>query len=329
MSASTNAVEREDDTARIAVEPDFARSSVARGPKSEGVLTVLRGPSPGAIFALDESLSVIGRSPEAQVSIPEDTLSRRHACIRREADGFYVEDLASTNGTFVDGERVHGPVLLQDGSRISLGVAAVLHFSLRDAAELEAARRTHELTVRDPLTRLYNRRHFEERLAGEAAFAHRHKTPLSVLMIDVDAFKQINDTYGHGVGDATLRVLARALSSLVRKEDVLGRYGGEEFSIVARGIDETGAVMLAQRVHRCAKALRVPCERGPIAFTVSVGVAHSTGEAGCDAERLLRAADDALYAAKRGGRDRVEVAPSEPGSPSRRPRRASGTRTHH
>jgi two-component system, cell cycle response regulator len=324
-----NVVQREDDTARIAVEPDFARSSVARGPKSEGVLTVLRGPSPGFIYALDGVVSVIGRSPEAQVSIPEDTLSRRHACIRRTADGFYLEDLASTNGTFIDGERVFGPRRLDDGSRISLGGSAVLHFSLRDAAELEAARRTHELTVRDPLTRLYNRRHFEERLASEAAFAHRHKTALSVLMIDVDAFKHINDTYGHPVGDATLRVLSRALSSLVRKEDVLGRYGGEEFAIVARGIDETGAVMLAQRVHRCAKALRVPSEQGPITFSVSVGVAHSECDEGCDAEVLLRAADEALYSAKHKGRDRVEVAPSAPSTRTRRPRRASGTRTHH
>jgi diguanylate cyclase (GGDEF)-like protein len=321
-----NAAERDDDTARTSVGEDFMRSSVARGPKCEAVLTVLRGGSPGFIFTLDAASSVIGRSPDAQVSIPEDTLSRRHACIHRRADGFYIEDLQSTNGTFVDGHRVYGEHRLEDASRIALGGSAVLHFALHDAAELEAARSTHELTVRDPLTRLYNRRHFEERLASEAAFANRHKTPLSILMLDVDSFKKINDSHGHATGDAALRLLARALLSLVRKEDVLGRYGGEEFAIVARGIDQAGAVMLAQRAHRCAQKLSVPSPQGPLTFTISVGVAHSTCTEGCNAESLLRAADEALYAAKAGGRDRVEVAPSQP---VRRPRRESGTRAKH
>jgi diguanylate cyclase (GGDEF)-like protein len=319
-------MQREDDTARVDVEQELTSNSVARGPKSEAVLTVLRGPSPGFIYALDGLIAVIGRNADTQVSIPDDGLSRRHACIRRKAEGFYIEDLESTNGTFVDGERVRDARKLDDGSRISLGGGTVLHFALRDAAELEAARRTHELTVRDPLTRLYNRRHFEERLASEAAFSHRHKAALSLLMIDVDSFKQINDNYGHAVGDSALRVLARSLLTMVRKEDVLSRYGGEEFAIVARGIDEEGALLFAERVHRGVQALRVPTEHGPIGFTVSIGVSHSSSEQGCDGEQMLRAADDALYAAKHAGRNRIEMAPS---SRARRTRRASGTRTQH
>ncbi len=314
---------REDDTARVRLADSKCDGVAPRGPKSEGVLTVLRGPNPGFLYTLDNDAALIGRSPEAQVSIADDALSRRHARIVRRDASFFIEDLESTNGTFVDGKRLHKPRKLEDGCRISLGGRTLLRFALHDAIEQEAARSTHELTVRDPLTRVFNRRHLEERLASETAYAARHETPLSLLVIDVDGFKQVNDTHGHAAGDSALRVLARALLAIVRKEDVVGRYGGEEFAIVARGIDRRGAAALAERVRGGVAELRVPTEHEPLSFTVSIGVAHTEGGDGCEPERLLRAADQALYAAKHAGRNRVESAPTAASTRSRRitPRR--------
>jgi diguanylate cyclase (GGDEF)-like protein len=311
---------REDDTERVELENGL-RPSVERGPKSEGVLTVLRGANPGFLYTLELPEAVIGRSPEAEVSIPDDTLSRRHACIRRTRTGFVLEDLGSTNGTFIDGVRMQGAHTLEDGCRISLGGRTVLHFALHDAAELEAARHTHELTVRDPLTRVFNRRHLEERFASEVAFANRHKTPLSLLLLDIDGFKRINDTYGHVAGDSTLRVLARTLLTMVRVEDVVGRYGGEEFAVLARSIDRRGTIAFAERMRKGIQELIVPTEDAGLSFTVSIGISHADGTDSCDAQRMFEAADRALYAAKDAGRNRVEVAPDA--TVPRKERRAS------
>jgi two-component system cell cycle response regulator len=300
-SSSVNDTHRE--------EVDELSQSVDRGPRSEAALTVLRGTNPGTLYALDSPEAVIGRSPDVGVPIPDDTLSRRHACVRRVGNTFVIEDLGSTNGTFVDGVRVQAPFTLEDGCRIFLGSRTVLHFRLHDSVELEAVRQTQALTVRDPLTGVFNRRHLHERLWSEAAFARRHGTPLTLILLDIDHFKRINDSYGHSTGDAALLLLAQALTALTREEDVLARYGGEEFALVARGIDRNDAVVLAERIRQSVADQRLLTERGPISFTVSVGVAHSEIGEDAEAQRLFEAADRALYTAKDAGRNSISIAP--------------------
>jgi len=315
-----------EDTARD--EAEELHDSVARGPKSEAVLTVLRGQNPGSLYTLEGHEATIGRSPDVAVPIPDDALSRQHARIHRQRDVYTIEALGSTNGTFVDGVRVTGRYTLEDGCRIALGARTVLHFGLHDSVELEAARHTHALTVRDPLTGAFNRRYLQERLASEAAFARRHKTPLSLLLLDIDYFKQINDVHGHSAGDAALRLLAQALSSMARQEDMLARYGGEEFALVARGIDRNGAQLLAERVRSAIAKQRLPVDKGSLSFTVSVGVAHCDAGDDCDAQHMFEAADRELYAAKDAGRNRVSISPpSRPSSkaPSKAPGRPSST----
>lgn len=298
---------KEQDTYRDEVEE--LSGSVSRGPKSEAVLTVLRGENPGALYMLDGPESVIGRSPDVAVAIPDDSLSRCHARIRRLGSVFAIEDLSSTNGTFIDGERVRATRPLADGSRIFLGSRTVLHFRLLDKVELEAVRETQALTVRDPLTGAYNRRHLQERLGAEVAFARRHRTPLSLFLLDVDHFKQINDEHGHAAGDAALRLLAQALTALARQEDMLARYGGEEFALVARGIDRSGTLVLAERLRKSVEQQQLPTDRGLIAFTISIGVAHSESGEDANAQAMFEAADRALYAAKDAGRNSISIAP--------------------
>jgi diguanylate cyclase (GGDEF)-like protein len=299
----------EDDTTRLE-GPDGAPRPILAGPREEGVLTVLRGPNAGGLFTLDGPRTLIGRSSEAQIMLTDAAMSRRHAAIARTAEGYFIEDLESANGTVVDGVRVQTPTALGDGARIELGAHTLLRFALHDALEREAARRTHDLMVRDPLTGVFNRRHLNERLQSEVAFAARHEAPLAVLLVDIDSFKNINDTHGHPIGDSVLRVIARALGQTVRSEDVLARYGGEEFVIVARGIEVDGAQALAERIRRATAALRIPSAGTTVEVSVSVGIAHTTTLHSYEPEVLLKAADTAMYAAKHAGRNRAELARS-------------------
>jgi diguanylate cyclase (GGDEF)-like protein len=165
----------------------------------------------------------------------------------------------------------------------------------------EAEREAHT----DPLTGLANRRRFDEHLAAAIDAAQRDGRPLSLLALDLDHFKGVNDQHGHGVGDDVLRATAQALREAVRGGDVAARLGGEEFAVVMPRTDVEGAVKLAERLREAVAALRVPDAEGrEVRFTTSIGTATVSG-ARIDGSRLVGAADEALYAAKRGGRNRT------------------------
>jgi diguanylate cyclase (GGDEF)-like protein len=291
-------------------EPGEPTDSLGRTPRSEAALTVLRGELPGALFPLQAEEVIIGRDGDVAISLPDHSLSRQHARIQRHGSVYKIEDLGSTNGTFVDGMRIAGTRLLEDGCRIHLGTRTVLHFRLHDAVELEAACASYALTVRDPLTGIYNRRYLEERLGSEAAYCRRHCTPLALIMLDIDHFKRINDQHGHSVGDHALRVLANTLSELTRDEDVLARYGGEEFALIVRGINRQETLALAERIRCSVEGSHLSVATGLLSFTVSVGVAHCDNGHGSDAQTLLEVADRALYVAKDAGRNLVSIAPA-------------------
>ncbi|HWL85746.1 MAG TPA: GGDEF domain-containing protein, partial [Polyangiaceae bacterium] len=168
----------------------------------------------------------------------------------------------------------------------------------------------------DGLTRVYNRKHLDERLDVEVAFAMRHGTELSVILIDVDHFKRVNDTYGHLAGDAVLRTTAQVMAHSLRHEDLLARYGGEEFVVVARGTSLDNAVLVADRLRNSIAATMVPFEEHLLHVTVSAGVAsiRDCGPGATNANvsdlpalktSLLSTADQRLYAAKQAGRNRV------------------------
>jgi diguanylate cyclase (GGDEF)-like protein len=292
-------------TAQI-VTGDGARAVVRLPPRDRGTLIEVVGPVPGAVYAVEGDEIVVGRSPTAGVSVDEQSLSRRHARVFRAAGGFHVEDLDSTNGTFVNGERVSAPRALRDGDRIQIGLGIVLRFALHDAAEQETAQQLYESAVRDPLTGLFNRRYLADRLTAEHSFALRHATDLTVMLADVDHFKRVNDQHGHAAGDAVLRAIGQRLARALRSEDLVARYGGEEFCIVGRALDAQNAALVAERCRSTIASLAIDCEGGPLSITVSIGVATlSPTQAYRDPAALLDAADRALYAAKESGRNRV------------------------
>jgi len=177
---------------------------------------------------------------------------------------------------------------------------ALANLNLRETLRIQS--------VRDPLTGLYNRRYMEESLERELRRSMRKKSPLGVMMLDVDHFKHFNDTFGHEAGDSVLQTMAKLFRSQLRGEDVVCRYGGEEFTVI---LPEASLEATRQRAEQLREAVKhvVPSFRGESleAVTLSIGVA-SFPENGNTGEALLRTADAALYQAKQQGRDRVVVA---------------------
>jgi two-component system, cell cycle response regulator len=161
------------------------------------------------------------------------------------------------------------------------------------------------LAITDPLTGLYNRRRLSDVLRREWAVAKRYKNDLSCIMVDIDHFKGFNDRYGHDAGDAILKEVARTLGEGLREVDLAARYGGEEFAILLPQTNKPGAVTVASRLHKSLHARRVRIGEEELRVTASFGVAADRDIADGGAEDLIRAADAALYDAKRNGRDRV------------------------
>jgi diguanylate cyclase (GGDEF)-like protein len=165
------------------------------------------------------------------------------------------------------------------------------------------------LAVTDVLTGLSNRRRLMTRLDEEVARARRYKTPLSVVMIDIDHFKQVNDTYGHAMGDEVLRNIGTMLKANVRNTDLAARYGGEELTLVLPHTDLAAAVQVAENLRQKFANIEHILDGATLNKTASMGVAARDGETDMpDAENLLKLADEALYRAKQNGRNRVEAA---------------------
>jgi diguanylate cyclase (GGDEF)-like protein len=274
--------------------------------RDRALLTVLTGINAGQVFTIDGDETTIGRGREVTVRVEDVGISRAHSRIVRTMDGkFHVEDLGSTNGTFVSGRRVERAEL-RAGDRVQIGPNVVLRFAILDEAEERLAHQLYEASTKDALTKVYNRKYFVERLASEIAYAQRHKSPLSLVLFDLDHFKKVNDTHGHLAGDVVLRVVAAQVQRTIRTEDVLARYGGEEFVIVVRGIQHPSVTHFGERVRKAVERLTIPWEQVQMKATVSVGVASlSECDEKATGETLLHRADERLYRAKSGGRNRV------------------------
>ncbi|NTV69221.1 MAG: diguanylate cyclase [Azonexaceae bacterium] len=179
-----------------------------------------------------------------------------------------------------------------------------LHARIEEIGRLQVA--LQELAVRDSLTGLYNRRYLDETLEREVSRARREGNPLSLVMLDIDYFKRVNDTYGHQVGDEALRILATTLLADIRTEDVACRYGGEEFLILLPNMPLETAVQRAEAWRRSIEELSIALGNFHITFTISLGVA-AYPEHGKTPDDLTRCADQALYHAKHEGRNQISI----------------------
>jgi two-component system cell cycle response regulator len=267
-------------------------------------LTMITGSQAGSIVTLDRAETVLGRASDCHVQVEDLGASRRHARIRRMADGsFMLEDLRSRNGTTVHGATIKTHSLA-DGDRVGLGPSVFMRFAYTDQTEEDLLRRLYTSSIVDALTGAINRTHLLERLSAELAFAKRHKTSLSLLLVDLDHFKRVNDTWGHLAGDHVLREASALIKGALRAEDIFARYGGEEFIIVARGIGVDQAFLFAERIRLVMSNASFTFEGQPIRVTISIGVASLTCcPPGAGMRELVELADLRLYEAKRKGRN--------------------------
>ena len=276
-------------------------------------LTFLSGEALGKELPLLQERVVLGRGEESDVLILDPSVSRKHAQLVCRARGRRAEsmtfrvmlhDLGSTNGTLVNSKRVTR-VELRPGDKILVG-HTVLKFEYRDLTDQQFHEEMYRLATTDELTRLLNKFAITRCLAEEISKTGRYLRRLSVILIDIDNFKSLNDTYGHLAGDRVLQAFAAVIRERSRAQDRAGRFGGEEFLVVLPETGLRGATSLAERIRAHVEA-RVAAEAGiDRTVTASFGVATYRLRTG-GADNLVEQADRALYRAKARGKNRVEA----------------------
>jgi two-component system cell cycle response regulator len=297
------------------MEPSHGDRTVIQGVKDfttalgnrQAYLIVISGASVGKMFKLGDK-AVIGRSPECDICLPDEGVSRQHARLEKDQLGMVtIEDLNSTNGTYFNGVRINRHQL-RDGDKIQIGSTTILKFSYQDSLDEAIMKNLYESATKDGLTGIFNKKYFMEQIEKDFAYALRHNEVNSMIMFDIDHFKQINDTYGHQAGDYVLRDLARQIRSNLRAEDLFARVGGEEFCIVLRQVDEKRAYVLAERLRRLVEKHKFIWQGTRIRVTISLGVATLFRGNFRNPGEMIAEADKFLYIAKNSGRNRTASA---------------------
>ena len=258
-------------------------------------------------YALDPARPsyLAGRSNQCEIVLDSNAASRKHARFDRKDGAWWVVDLGSTNGTYVNDARVHVQQL-HHGDRVQIGDTIVKHLS-GDHVEAAYAEAIRLALITDGLTQVTNDRTFRVQLAEAVNRGHATGTPVSLVIADLDHFKSVNDRFGHPAGDRVLREFARMLRDGVPPDVLVARVGGEEFALLAPGKTSHVTAALAEQVRFAIRAHEFTTPVGPLTVTASFGVASLLAPDD-DAKSLFERADKHLYAAKRNGRDRVVVA---------------------
>src|SRR5262249_14747522 len=224
-----------------------AFSTVAKT-SDRACIVVIYGPELGKRAALGHGSFEIGRSSRADLPIDQESISRHHPRITVEGHRHHIEDLGTTNGTFVNDQQSQKSPL-KDGDQVKLG-RSILKYMSGDNIEANYHEEIYRLMTMDALTQTHNRRYFNEALEREYQRSLRYRRALSLLLFDIDHFKQINDSYGHVAGDSVLRQLALVVKPRLRQQDVLARVGGEEFAVLLPEVEQAGALVAAEKVRR-------------------------------------------------------------------------------
>lgn len=261
------------------------------------------GPGMGTRYALSDTPMILGRGNDCDVQINDHSVSRRHARIQPGADGYYAVDLQSTNGTFIN-DVFSSISRLKDGDYLRIG-NCIYRFLAGGNVEAEYHEEIYRLTIIDALTEIHNKRYLLEFLDRELARSARYGRPLCLIMLDVDHFKTINDNLGHLGGDFTLREIAGAIKSSIRKEELFARYGGEEFSIVLPETTLEKGILAAERIRALVEQYPFFYEGKKFTVTLSMGVSATLGDDTLTPQDIIRQADERLYLAKSTGRNRV------------------------
>jgi len=261
------------------------------------------GPGMGSRYMLGDTAIVVGRDHDCDLSITDQSVSRHHARIQPGIDGYYVVDLQRTNGTFVN-DKPASMYKLKDGDYLRVG-NWIFRYLTGGNVEAEYHEEIYRLTIIDALTGIHNKRYLLEFLDRELARSARYHRPLSLVMLDIDRFKLINDELGHLAGDFTLRELVSLVKEAIRKEELFARYGGEEFIVVLPETNREGALQMAERLRQLVEGHNFKYEERHYKITISLGLVATEGEETLTPNDLIKQADEKLYQAKHEGRNRV------------------------
>ncbi len=261
------------------------------------------------LVRLDGERLTIGREQSNDIPLLDGSVSRFHAKLERCDEGYILTDLGSTNGTVVDEVSVQEHILV-GGETIRFG-SFIFKFLRASGIEAQYHATVYNAMTRDGLTGAFNKSYLLDSLSQEIARSHRCDRPLCVMILDIDHFKKVNDTFGHLVGDEVLREFSKRIASAKREDDLLCRYGGEEFVVILGETHLQDAMAIAEKCIRAVGSIPFATSAGEIAVTVSIGV----GSIGAgplpadiktlDSVALLAMADVQLYRAKESGRNRV------------------------
>ncbi len=292
-----------------------ARDAKSARNERRPALVSLRGELLAVPIPLERDQVIIGRAIEADVRLNDSRASRLHARISSDLDpttdttSYRITDLDSTNGTLVNGELISESPL-NDGDKIVIG-DHLFRFDMLDEIDREFQQQIHRLIAHDELTGLLTSKSFFSELRREAARAESDSRPFCVLMMDLDHFKDVNDTYGHLVGSRTLEETGRIIKEALRAGDVASRFGGEEFAAFLLDANYAQGLVAAERVRVAVAEHLFPVTRmeSPGSqtihrITISIGVAAYPDDA-TDPIHLVELADSALYRAKRSGRNKI------------------------
>lgn len=275
------------------------------------VLIVIQGREIGRDYRLRKPEYVIGRDSNCDICVPEETVSREHARIQTTYSGKkgYYEcrliDAGSTNKTFVNNKQAND-VVLRNGDKIRVG-NTILRFELHDVEDIKYHRTIQKKIKYDALTGLLTKESLYLALEHELQRCQQFNIPLSVLMMDLDRFKKVNDTYGHQAGSHTLEEIGSIIMKTLRKTDVSARYGGEEFVSYFSEQSKDKAFIAANKLRKAIENTPIVFRGATIHITISIGVAQFPDD-GTTIDELVAKADEALYEAKHTGRNRVCLA---------------------
>lgn len=266
-------------------------------------LVQIHGPELGKRYVLSEDDLTIGRDVKNSIVIDLDNVSRRHAKISPRQGKYYLDDLGSTNGTYLNDQEVLEETTLRTGDFVKVG-GSIFKFLSGGNIESLYHEEIYQLTIVDGLTQINNKRYFLEFLEREMGRCKRYGRPLSLVMMDIDHFKKINDVSGHLAGDYILRELAQTIRPRIRKEECFARYGGEEFAVVMPEAGSQNVRRFAEKVRKMVEDHPFTFEEKSIAVTISLGVADMSDDI-VEPVQFIKIADANLYRAKRAGRNRV------------------------
>ena len=277
--------------------------------KIHAALIIIEGAEIGKQYFLRRSLYAIGRSADVEISIKSDSMiSRRHAQIEIIFDQqsgttqYLLTDLDSTNHTYINGTQV-SQYLLKNGDKIRLG-DTTLKFAFLDDIDARFHKEIQQRIRYDALTSLLTKESFYLALETELKRCHTHRLTLSLLMMDIDFFKKVNDTYGHQAGSFVLSEIGRLIPDNLRDLDLSSRYGGEEFIVLLLETNSQQALMVSERLRQVISNHVFVYEGNSISITISIGIAQYPQD-GHTINELVARADKALYQCKHTGRNKV------------------------